>query len=446
MSQNAIEMISYILLGVSVLLASYAYMTVFQSKLKNRLLTMLFFFLSEFLIELTLRYVLKNYTAGYTFLCDFLFYIGLRIFYKGKRRYHLLAVVVMDLTSLVTEVCGMLLVTTFATVTYDEFAQYTPTFIMGAVFCNMFLAMMIMMELAVFKMMTRRASLRYLVLYIMIPVYQLILLAVYYRSVIELSEETTIWGLLILVFGILIDMFMVHTIDTMLEKISVEKELSRLYEQRQLELAYYESTQTYIDQMSIIRHEFNNRLQTVYSLVRNHGDDTDITELLDDTNQELMNTRLECYCENAVVNSVLFVKEKLAEQNGIRMDISAAISEQIEIAKIDLCSVFCNLLDNAIEACQKLDSTAEKIIQVKVCEKAGYLVLRIENPIQASIKPHRKNTDEGIELVTTKPDKRVHGYGTKLVQQIAREYDGDFRVEEGEGSFTVILTMRSITQ
>lgn len=446
MGHMYMEVMTYVLLAISVFLASYAYMMVFQGKMKSRILTMFLFFASELIIELFLRYVWKNYSVAFSFLCDVLFYLGLRILYQGKRRYHLLAVIIMDLTSTLAEVGGILIVMNFTSINYDEFAQYTPTFFVCAIFCNTFLAMLIMIELTIFKAFTKRVNFRYLILYILVPIYQLILLVVYYQNIIELSAKVMWWGLLMLIFGILIDIFMVHTVDTMLEKITVEKELSRLYEQRQMEFAYYESTQTYLDRMSVIRHEFNNRIQTIYSILSQNGISPDSSELLDATNSEIINTKLDCYCENVVLNSVLFCKKSLAEQKGIQMDVSVAVSEQIEIAKIDLCSMFCNLLDNAIEACEKLDGTEEHVIQIKAYEKAGYLVVRVENPIDRSVEMKMKKRNQGVVFETTKADEQNHGYGIRLIQQIVREYDGDFRVEKTENSFAVMLTVRAVRQ
>jgi sensor histidine kinase regulating citrate/malate metabolism len=72
------------------------------------------------------------------------------------------------------------------------------------------------------------------------------------------------------------------------------------------------------------------------------------------------------YCSHPVVNAVLTQKCVLAELMDISMDIDVYVPDDSEIQSIDLCSVFSNLLDNAIEACGKLsDNITEKHIEIK---------------------------------------------------------------------------------
>lgn len=443
MSDIFVMWCSNILMGISVLTASYAYAMVFRSKMKSRLLAMLLFFAAELTVEMLIRSTLSTYAIWFTFLCDFLFFVGLRVFYRGKWWHHAIAVVIMDLTSLITESASILLLMRIMSIDYfGESLQNSPKLMIGSVIANITLALALVIEIAIFKLITEKTSLKYLLLYIIVPVYQLILVAIYYRSVPDFSQDVAIMGVLFVFFSIFIDMFMVHTVDNLIGKRNVEKELSRLYEQRQMELAYYESAQAYVEHMSVIRHEFNNRLQTAYSLLKQKGENKDIKELLDGTNTEILETKWDYYCDNAIVNSVLLVKKGLAEQKQIQMDISATLRETIGIEKIDLCSVFCNLLDNAIEACEKLENTAEKKISIKVCEKSGYLVIKSVNPLTGERKNSKGRHKKGNLPETTKPNKQEHGYGTKLIQQIVKKYEGDFRIEEEDGLFTVIIMMR----
>ena len=87
---------------------------------------------------------------------------------------------------------------------------------------------------------------------------------------------------------------------------------------------------------------------------------------------------------------------------------------------LDLCSLFCNLIDNAIEASEKItDGDTERFIKISADCRSGFLILRVENTAQQV--PEFKN---GVCRTSKSTDKELHGLGLKLVRQIVEEYDG----------------------
>jgi len=102
---------------------------------------------------------------------------------------------------------------------------------------------------------------------------------------------------------------------------------------------------------------------------------------------------------------------------------------------VDLNCVFLNLLNNAIEATEKLEKT-EKTISLRSEIKAGYLFVKVENEFKTL------ETNQGGKLVTTKEDKENHGIGTSLLLEIARKYDGQFETEIRESFFNAVVSLK----
>lgn len=108
------------------------------------------------------------------------------------------------------------------------------------------------------------------------------------------------------------------------------------------------------------------------------------------------------------------------------------------VAENDLISLFCNLLDNAVEAASKYPHAS---IQLTVTRKepAHLTVITLINSCR--INPFQKNG----RLVSTKKDRTLHGLGLKSVQRIVIRYHGNMQLyyEEQEHLFHAVITLKS---
>lgn len=94
-----------------------------------------------------------------------------------------------------------------------------------------------------------------------------------------------------------------------------------------------------------------------------------------------------------------------------------------------------NALDNAIEATEKCESF-EKKIEIIMGIKKESLVMVIRNPFDNVLK-----TDKSGNLLTTKTDSSLHGYGVNSIIRVAEKYHGDVVIEDEEGQFVLTVTM-----
>ena len=109
------------------------------------------------------------------------------------------------------------------------------------------------------------------------------------------------------------------------------------------------------------------------------------------------------------------------------------------VEEIDLCSLFGNLLDNAIEACTKIDEGKPRSVAMKAYSKGGYQVVRVEN----TYSPAHLNKDF---LKTSKSDGKNHGFGMKVIDKISKKYGGEVRTEitDEKVNITVYLSLEQI--
>lgn len=103
-----------------------------------------------------------------------------------------------------------------------------------------------------------------------------------------------------------------------------------------------------------------------------------------------------------------------------------------DIDLFDLCTVFENILLNAIEACEKISSNRVVSISVQVINKKICIIEK--NTMNGNLV-----LDKEGELVTTKTDKKNHGLGIKNIRDVVTKHDGMIKFKSEDGWFEIAL-------
>lgn len=130
---------------------------------------------------------------------------------------------------------------------------------------------------------------------------------------------------------------------------------------------------------------------------------------------------------NIALDAVLSNKQTIAEHKGIVFEHHICIAENLAVDPVDLCVIFGNALDNAIEACERLE-TADKRIVLDLRQEDSTLFCQLVNTAPPS--------DAG-SLATSKPDKDNHGFGFANLTASLEKYGGAPLVVWENGWFTL---------
>lgn len=199
---------------------------------------------------------------------------------------------------------------------------------------------------------------------------------------------------------------------------------------------YYEAMEQQQFEIRRIKHDLANHLQMLLSLSAEEKDNY-IQKMIENPVFE----RVLFYSGDATVNAVLTAKESLMRQRGISFYVKVDIPDELSYEKPDLCALFANALDNAVEACVALP---EEKRQIELTARAakGILVLEVKNPFE--------ETEEQSEYLfgqlpkTTKADVQNHGFGLRSIQEIVKKYGGDLELKQEEGWFCLFCFMPEI--
>ena len=96
---------------------------------------------------------------------------------------------------------------------------------------------------------------------------------------------------------------------------------------------------------------------------------------------------------------------------------------------MDLCTIFGNILDNAIECELGIADKSRRLIHLTVYGKRGFLVIRCGNYC-----PQPPTFRDGLP-VTTKADRNYHGFGMRSIRMIVHKYEGELTVYVADGIF-----------
>lgn len=135
------------------------------------------------------------------------------------------------------------------------------------------------------------------------------------------------------------------------------------------------------------------------------------------------------------VDYILSQKVELARQRNIETSIHAEYPKDCKIDPIDLCTILTNLLDNAIEACEKLPQSSTKKMSVTIRRINQFIIIQIANSCM-----QEPAIMKGI-FVTSKADKRHHGWGMKNIKSAVEKYHGTMEYEYSENVFTISIML-----
>ena len=187
------------------------------------------------------------------------------------------------------------------------------------------------------------------------------------------------------------------------------------------------------DNLRILTHDMKNHFIAIKKLVdtSNYFQIKDyINELIltTDTNNKYVQTGNEFFDG--------FITEKIAEAEKFNIDFSIIIDFKpiFFISDIDICTIFGNSIDNAIEACKNIPNFSNRYIQVYISSNAGYMSISFVNSYLGKLK--KKN---GL-LLTTKKLSQNHGFGLSSISKTIQKYNGFISINtDTENKFVLTL-------
>lgn len=264
---------------------------------------------------------------------------------------------------------------------------------------------------------------KWIQLSILFPAASAVMLAILFYS--SPRDEDVSLGIVafagILVIANIAILYVINNIEKSTEQ---EHALRMLRQQISIQTDNYSALQKNYSVQRKSTHEFERHVQVIKDLLEQQEYST-----AQDYVKQLQNNRtlriFSISSHNPVVDVVLNQKYQVAQENGIKMVVRVNDLSDIAIQTNDLVVLLSNLLDNAIEACEKVITQKEIVCSVL---KEDNLYISIRNtslPVETA----------GGEIPTTKHNATEHGYGLQAVRYILRESNAEYTFTYNNGWF-----------
>ncbi|MEG1417386.1 MAG: ATP-binding protein [Oscillospiraceae bacterium] len=269
-------------------------------------------------------------------------------------------------------------------------------------------------------------------LFALIPVSQ-ILLFVCGFIIVSKSDYILNWESVLLLFGCIFslvgDLSLLFTLDNIRKKTLLEKRIELMEAQQISSMKHLKSIAAITKRQHMINHDFKNQLITA-CLLLDKKDSTGARESLSVISGMLERYEDKQLCGHPIVNAVTNYKLIDARDVGVELSCELQLPMEIPVSDTDLCSIYANILDNAISALSSYPEKAARCASLSSSVAHGFLLIRESNPY-----------DENCPSRHTDEDVNIHGFGLDILRYITEKYGGWMEITKDDGIFDLQMRL-----
>lgn len=201
----------------------------------------------------------------------------------------------------------------------------------------------------------------------------------------------------------------------------------QMYSRLESKNEYYEKIEEAQNQIRRLYHDMNNHLNNIQIMNENSEN---ATKYIESIQNELKQARKKRLSGNAMFDIIIDEKMKVCKEKGIEFTANIDSRNTDFIENIDVSSILSNILDNAIEACEKIPGD-KRYIKLETMWADDIFLIVCENSKINSIKKL------GETFVTDKINKSNHGLGIKSIEYSVKKYRGNMLITYDENTFNL---------
>lgn len=164
------------------------------------------------------------------------------------------------------------------------------------------------------------------------------------------------------------------------------------------------------------RHDYHNHIQTMKAYL-SMGKLAELDDYLNELDRDLTEVDTVIKTGNIKVDAILNSKISLAKSKAIRVEAKALVPPDLPFSEVDISLIIGNLMDNAMEACLKIEEQERRFIRVYLDILKGQLYIYVMNSVGGALKK------EGNHYLTTKRSA-FHGFGLMRLDRVVDKYHG----------------------
>ena len=191
---------------------------------------------------------------------------------------------------------------------------------------------------------------------------------------------------------------------------------------------YYKMLIAQNENQRILIHDMKKHLQSI-ALLNEDNQNEKIRAYINQLMQSSDLLEFSKICDHKILNNILCRYKKVCNDLHIAFHADIRSNTTAFLSDSDVTSLFCNLLDNAVEASQRIKDPYIEISATQR-EHTPFIIITIIN--SCACNPFSPNG----ELVSSKPTPQAHGFGIKSIEKIVHNYNGNMQMYYDEETFT----------
>ncbi|HHD2751592.1 TPA: ATP-binding protein [Clostridium perfringens] len=240
----------------------------------------------------------------------------------------------------------------------------------------------------------------------------------------NLGDDISIFFIAILI--LLSNMSLMFIVSKIIKNNKLKLENKFIKNKLEMEYEYYSNLRDNQEKVKRLYHDMKNHI----SCIEGNNKDSEIRKkYIDSIKLEIDKLNIGFNTGNEVLDVILNNKKDACIKNNIDLKVFIDFSKANFIEYFDICTIFSNCIDNAIEACKKIKDYERRYIYIKGTYVNNFYVVKIENS-----KTNKVKVLNGAFL-TDKRDKFLHGIGLKNIRLALEKYDGEISIESLENKF-----------
>lgn len=204
--------------------------------------------------------------------------------------------------------------------------------------------------------------------------------------------------------------------------------------QRDAERELFRMSEIRLEQMRNMRHELKNQYAYMCVLLES-GEYDKLMKYFSELSDKVASTLDYVDCGNATINAIIAAEQGRVQRADARLVCKIAVPPKLNICDVDMCSLLMNLINNAAEYLERRPDLPDRNIEAVLSMNGNTLLVRVSNPIAEG------DGEAALRLETSKPDKRWHGCGVRVVRAIAERYGGCASYETVDGRFVAAVML-----
>jgi len=371
-------------------------------------------------------------------LVTLVIYSGIVMYsFEGNRIIRLMSGLFFVIFGVVVELLTALLMSISLSISIFEITENTGLYIVGSILSKLMMLFIIKMILKFTHKKVNSVANKYWIYMLTIPIVSIyiILTIVHTNTMTGSNQVTSFWSAVAALYINIVSFFL---FDIILRKVEENSEYQFANQQLSMQQEHYHNI---IEGHTVTRglwHDMKNNLIAIHTFL-DHNDVESAIGAVEHMNEELRDTAKAIHSGNMVVDALINNKLNYAKIKDIDFKMEFDIPNVLKINSLDLCMILGNALDNAIEACTRIqDSTVKKLIEIKLVYRQSSLIISLTNPYDTSTIYRNKgkflSSKHKLQIL---PNNQWHGYGLFNMEKAVHIHSGNMIISTENSRFSL---------